>query len=309
MNNHLDVFGVDDTHHRWSLMDKRDRPFLRQMDWDFDDPAESDAIKYGSFHIKRNIGCWNRDPSVVVRMHDTSHAGYKEGIWNPLGHELKHRYHTAITGSCIWGKYDCMFHFKPKSKGNPGAERSLSSPREREDILYRIQQGQKVDKILISSRPFGLYQTHMIHWQAGTVKRLDIEHLYYALPVEEYSVTLKDLAHYLSGHCIAQMEDILNTHHHLLMEHIEKSIPGRVAFVYPMQQDPLLTIEQSYVWPYQRIEAELGIEEMEEVRIPYQAMKEGARIPPILLGLLGIPSPYYERRDYLSSSEVICLTP
>jgi hypothetical protein len=36
---------------------------------------------------------------------------------------------------------------------------------------------------------------------------------------------------------------------------------------------------------------------MEEVRIPYQAMKAGAKIPPILLGMLGIPCPYYERRD------------
>jgi hypothetical protein len=52
------------------------------------------------------------------------------------------------------------------------------------------------------------------------------------------------------------------------------------------------------------LEIELSIEEIKKVRIPYQAMKNGFAVPPILLGMLGMPCPYYERRntetDFLS---------
>ncbi|EDN65108.1 hypothetical protein BGP_6646 [Beggiatoa sp. PS] len=36
-----------------------------------------------------------------------------------------------------------------------------------------------------------------------------------------------------------------------------------------------MSVEQSYIWPYQNLEIDLGIEEMEEVRIPYQAIESG----------------------------------
>ena len=63
------------------------------------------------------------------------------------------------------------------------------------------------------------------------------------------------------------------------------------------------------MWPYQNLEIDLGLEEMEEICIPYEAAKTGTIVPPIFLGMLGFPSPYYDRRRYKSESDFYCLIP
>lgn len=269
-----------------------------------------DEIKYGAFRIVENIGYWNSDTGVAVNMvASPSESCEMEGVWNPHHHPLQTEYRTAVSGLCIWGKYDCVFYFKPKGKGNPGAERSLSNPKDRLDLLRRLHHGQKLEQIVISSQPFGLYQSKMIGWQADTVRRFGVQKLYYALPVEEYSLTLKALEHLLPLHCVEQIAETLQTHHQQLEQKIVAAMGNVVEFIHPIQNDSTLSVEESYVWPYQHLDIELGIEEMEEVRIPYQAMKTGATIPPILLGMLGMPCPYYERREYHDESSYICLVP
>jgi len=260
------------------------------------------AVKYGAFLIEDGIAHWNRDAGVVVQMEKSaSDSCQLEGFWNPHGWKIKDEYHVAMSGLCIWGKYDCVFKFKPKGKGNPGAERSLSNPKDKADLLKRLHAGQHIEQIVISSDPFGLYQSKMIGWQADSVRRFGVEKLYYALPVEEYLQTWKELEKYLPKKCVGQIVQILNTHHEQLEQKINSEINADVIFIHPMQLDNTLSVEQSYVWPYQNLEIELSIEEMEEVRIPYQAMKNGCVVPPILLGMLGTPCPYYERRDTIDN--------
>jgi hypothetical protein len=265
------------------------------------------AIKYGAFLIEEGIAHWNRDHGVQVKMVESaSEFCQLEGFWNPDGQTIKEELNVAMTGLCIWSKYDCVFKFKPKGKGNPGAERSLSNPKDKADIFKRLHKGHHVEQIVISDNPFSLYQLKMIGWQADIVSHFGIKKLYYALPVEEYLLTLKELENYLSKKCVEQIIQILNTHHDWLEEKINHEISAEVEFIHPMQLDNTMSVEQSYVWPYQNLEIDLGIEEMEEVRIPYQAMKAGSTVPPILLGMLGMPCPYYERRE---NTDVTCLTP
>jgi hypothetical protein len=256
------------------------------------------AVKYGAFLIEDGIGRWNGDAGVIVQMEKSpSDSCQLEGFWNPYRWEIKDKYRVAMSGLCIWGKYDCVFKFKQRGKGNPGAKRSLSSPRDKADLLKRLRRGQHIEQIVISSDPFGLYQSKMIGWQADSVRRFGIEKLYYALPIEEYTETLNELETLLPKKCVAKIFKILEAHHNQLAEKIKSEIDAEVVFVHPMQVDRTLSVKQSYTWPYQNLDIELGIEEMEEIRIPYQAMKSGSVVPPILLGMLGTPCPYYERRD------------
>ncbi|CAK0754285.1 hypothetical protein CCP1ISM_560003 [Azospirillaceae bacterium] len=262
-------------------------------------------IRYGSFLISDEHGSWNGDTSISVAMESTSVVAHREAIWNPCRLPLRSSYKTAITGMCIWAKYDCMFHFKPVAKGNPGARRSLSNPKDRADILDRLIKGQEIEKIMISKDPFGLYQTKMVFWQAEVVYRMNIQKLYYSLPVEEYDAVLRNMEEHLPSCFSDGLKNVLLEHNQMLLDYIKNTIPIEIEFLYPMRQNPDLTIENSYTWPYRCLDAEIGIEEMEEIRIPYQAMKDGARIPPILLGMLGALSPYYEQRHYHSQRDYI----
>ncbi len=272
--------------------------------------SHNKGIKYGAFIIKDDIAHWNRDVGIQIPMkRSSSDACQLEGIWDPYHREVADHYQTALTGVCIWGKYDCMFTFKPKSKGNPGAERSLSNPKDKADLLKRVAKGDKIDKIAISAHPFGSYQVKTIAWQADVVARFGIEKLYYVLPLEEYVLTLSALDQFLPHPCFEQINALLNLHHNQLEEKIKAEIHADVEFIYPLRKGLVQTIEESYTWPYQHLDIDLGIEEMEEIYIPYQAMKNGSHIPPILLGMLGTPCPYYERREFENDSEVLTLYP
>jgi hypothetical protein len=266
---------------------------------------KSKGFRYGSFTIADDHGAWNGDESVYIKLEESSDFAYREAIWNPLNHNLRTSYETALTGMCIWAKHDCFFHFKPKAKGNPGARRSLSNPKDREDILKRIEDNQQIEKIRISKDPFGPYQIYMMMWQEEVVSRFNIRKLYYSLPIEEYDAVIKSMEEHLPGHLSSKLKEVLYSHSNDLHECITTIIPTEIEFIYPMRNDPSLTIENSYTWPYRTLDIELGIEEMEEIRIPYQAMKEGARVPPILLGMLGAASPFYEQRHHHGQMDYI----
>lgn len=272
--------------------------------------AHNKGIKYGAFVIKDNLAQWNRDTGVQVKMSPSpAEACQLEGVWDPYHRELADTYRTALSGVCIWSKYDCIFNFKPKSKGNPGAERSLSSPKDKADLIKRLGKGEKVEKIVVSKHPFGSYQVKTVDWQAEVMARFNVEKLYYVLPLEEYCKTLKTLDEFLPRQCVQQITGLLNSHHQHLKEKITAQIHAEIEFIYPLRQGLTQTIEESYTWPYQNLDIDLGIEEMEEIYIPYLAMQAGFHIPPILLGMLGTPCPYYERREHHDEHEIITLYP
>ncbi len=267
------------------------------------------GVKYGAFHIYDDIGYWNRDHEIQVKLTESpSEACQKEGFWNPGTKQLQTEYDVAMTGLCIWSKYDCLFKFQKRSKGNPGAERSFSNPKDRADLLKRLEEGHKIEQVTISGTPFGLYQSKLITWQAHTLRRFNIHKLYYALPVEEYMMTLSELRKFLPHQCVEEIIEILNKHHDLLAEKICNEVEAEVQFIHPMRHHDISVID-SYVWPYLNLDIDLGIEEMEEIRIPYQAWKRGAEVPPILLGMLGVPCPYYERREYQEGVDDIYVFP
>ncbi len=257
-------------------------------------------IKHGAFTVFESHAVWNGDPALSIQMTKTSDVAYMEGLWDCCGREIRTSYETAITGMCIWGKHDCVFHFKPNGKGNAGAKRSLSNLKDRDDILARLQKNQQIEKIVISDNPFGLYQVKMVRWQDEVVRRLGIRKLYYSLPINEYINVLNGLEDYLPRHQFVKLKGVLYRHNGVLMEHIVNTLLVDVEFINPMSQSPGISVEESYTWPYHNLDVDIGLEEMEEIRIPYQAMKGGARIPPILLGMLGYLSPYYEQRDHAS---------
>ena len=263
-----------------------------------------DGIKHGAFNVFDSHAIWNGDSTLSIPMTKSSDVAYMEGLWNPSEREAPARYETAITGMCIWGKHDCVFHFKPNGKGNAGAKRSLSNMKDRDDILARLQKNQQIEKIVISNNPFGLYQVKMVQWQDEVVRRLGIRKLYYSLPIAEYLDVLNGLEDHLPRHQFVKLKGVLYRHNGVLMEHIVNTLLVDVEFVNPKAHSPEISIEESYTWPYRFLDVDIGIEEMEEIRIPYQAMKNGACVPPILLGMLGYSSPYYEQRDHASQTNL-----
>ncbi|MEW5983042.1 MAG: hypothetical protein AB1806_11830 [Acidobacteriota bacterium] len=255
------------------------------------------AVKYGTFTIVDNVGSWTVDGKVRVVLAGTKpDSGRREGFWTLCRREPKREYHAAVGGLCLWSKYDCVFCLEPRGRGNPGAERSLSNPRDRTDLLARLARGQRVDRLVAARDPLGPYQEKMIDWQADVVRRYGIQTFYYSVPVDEYAAMFREFECFLPRHCVEQVHHRLRRHGARLEERIREAIPACIEFLHPMRQDPSLSPEESYVWPYRHLSVDLGIEEMEDVRIPYEAMKSGATLPPILLGMLGLPNPYYVRR-------------
>nr|VFJ96146.1 MAG: hypothetical protein BECKLFY1418A_GA0070994_10566 [Candidatus Kentron sp. LFY] len=265
-----------------------------------------ETVKYGTIFVKNGFAHWSGDSSVQFEVCESgSEFCELEGIWNPNNDVIHNKYFNAITGLCIWAKYDCVFKFEPRGKGNPGAVRSLISTEHQKNLFRRLKNGHKIEKILISETPYGQYQSQLIGWQADSVKRFGIKKLWYALPFDEYMVTIKELERFLPPKCVHQISHKLHIHYNMLKEKIKNTIDAQLEFIHPMRLDNI-SVEESYMWPYQNLEADLGIEEIQEIRIPYQTMKTGSMIPPILLGLLGMPVPYYSPREETSYD---CLIP
>ncbi len=199
------------------------------------------AIRYGSFQILDGIATWNRDHGVAVAMAESPAVSCQlEGVWDPLQRPPQQRYTTALAGVCIWGMYDCLFVFKPKGKGNPGAERSLSSPKDKADLLKRLQKGEQVEKIILTTSPFGSYQINTMEWQAEVVARYEVQRLYYVLPLEEYQQTLAELRHFLPPNCVDAMADLLEHQHQQMRQQIcSMSMPRWSLFTHYEMVTPI----------------------------------------------------------------------
>ncbi len=261
------------------------------------DNGKTESLKYGTFRISDGIAYWEQDPDIKIKTGDSASAHcYLEGFWKPEGCKNPDEYNVAVTGMCIWGEHDCVFRFMPLCKGNSGATRSLANPKEHKDLLKRVSNGQKVEKVSISENPFGDYHLRLLGWQADSVSFYGIKKLYYALPVDEYMVTLSKLKKHFPVKCVDEISHKLHDHYKQLKEKITETIDAEVEFIHPMRLGKM-TQTESYTWPYRNLDIDLGIEEMNEIRIVYQAMKEGAAIPPVLLGILKIPDPYNDPRE------------
>jgi hypothetical protein len=263
--------------------------------------------KYGSFSIENEMATWNQDNNVKFPIYSIEEdCCLYEGIWNPHARLDKHnQYYKAIAGVCIWNKYDCLFILNPIDKGNPGAIRSLSSPRDKIDLLKRLNNGQTIKQIILSSDPIGDYQRKTILWQASIVRRFNVKHLYYILPLFEYKKTIEELKPFINSSMMDELHHVLEEHYLSIKRYIMNQIKINLEFIYPLNKYPFLTIEESYIWPYENLSIDLGIEEMEEVRIPYQVKKNGRTIPPIILGMLDDPCPYYQKREDFNDNKIV----
>lgn len=187
----------------------------------------SPEFRYGSFDIQGRTARWRRSPEVAVEL-DQSRSQWClfEGYWRASPQATQGPFRTALAGACIWSRYDCVVHFEPRGRGNPGAQRSLSSPLDRADVLRRLRRGHAVRHVHVTADPMGPYQRRLIGWQADSART----------PVE------------------------------------------------------------SYLWPYQNLDLDLALEELEELRLCYEAAQRGADVPPVLVGVLDSISPYLQRR-------------
>jgi hypothetical protein len=251
------------------------------------------SFKYGAFQIEDGIAQWSGDETVRVPMQPSpSEYCFMEGVWRPGGRPMPESPQTAITGLCLWAMHDCVFEFEPKGKGNPGARRSFASHHGRQDVFKRIGRGDKVKFIHIAENPFGPYQIRLMRWQADTVKRLGIKKVFYSLPVDEYLQSAEELAGLDGWHGrAARLEDMIRRQHDALRWAIRAMLECEIDFIHPMRRG-VSSVEESWVWPYLNLDVDLGIEEMEEVRIAYEARERGVEGPPVLLGALAEDTPY-----------------
>ena len=263
-------------------------------------------MKYGSFFIEDNNAHWNRDDSIQIAMEPSDSPDcLLEGIWSPDNKALETKYKTAIAGVCMWNKYDCLFTFMAKNRSNPGAKRSLGGTKDRVDLFKRLKAGEQLDTITMSSDPLGSYQRKTISWQMHIAQRFGIEKIYYVIPFEEYKRMLDGLEPFLSSEAMNTMYATLEDHHQKLKTYIKDQTTAEVEFIYPLRQSSVTSVAESYTWPYKNLKVDMGIEEMQEFRIPYEVREANIDIPPILLGALDSRCPYFEKRD--NNNDIITL--
>lgn len=256
----------------------------------------SPEFRYGSFDIQGRTARWRRSPEVAVEL-DQSRSQWClfEGYWRASPQATQGPFRTALAGACIWSRYDCVVHFEPRGRGNPGAQRSLSSPLDRADVLRRLRRGHAVRHVHVTADPMGPYQRRLIGWQADSARLLQLERIYYSLPLDEYIHTLQDFEGLLPQRCLDEVLSILHAHHGALKSFILEALPCEVEFLRPMNLGARTPVE-SYLWPYQNLDLDLALEELEELRLCYEAAQRGADVPPVLVGVLDSISPYLQRR-------------
>ncbi len=255
-----------------------------------------DHGKYGSFDIAATEGgLWVAtrkigDEEIAVPLTRCANGASFQGWWG----ERPTRVHTAITGVCLWG-CNWVVEFEPLARNGKPARKSLALPYSRDEAYERLHKGQRATTLYVPREP-SAYHWRLISWIAETLKEFDPARVLMHVPGPEYHGYHAEFERRL-GHGVSEGHESLDRFVKRIMEMIMDAIPSwlfsRITFVNPFRLGVTDSVD-SYVLPYAAPErfgvtdlaTLVGVEDMVEVRLAYEARARTGRMIPILCGVL-----------------------
>ena len=201
---------------------------------------------------------------------------------------------VIVTGICL---FDARWRvrFKPVKMGQKGAERSLALPREREEILEMISKGREIEAVYYPLFPT-LYAKKMLEWQKWALEFMEnscgiepIKVLYH-IPLQEYLVYCRLLPLNLKS----KMEEIIKIETDKIIETVKETLGNWPIEFHLGEDNPPESFVKLYLYALERYNISIiGLEELVELRLPLEAMRKTNQVITTLVGVLGIPHPYF----------------
>lgn len=252
-------------------------------------------MKYVNWEVGNDSGV-RRMPTgemVEVSLKRSRRPHRYEGWWPADPFPMRPR--VVISGMCLWdARWKGRLMHSQK-------EYSFALSPEREEFFQNMRKGYKqISSIQFPFAP-SLYHALLARWQAEKIQWLKPERVLYHLPIDEYHFYVAEIE-------VACSRQLPVLHHaldefsrevrDLFLSELPSEFRARVEFVRPMKIGNL-SPEESFVYPYLHPgnfdcnpEEVLGIEDLIELRLSWEAARvSGVKIP-VLFTVLGIPHPF-----------------
>jgi len=260
---------------------------------------------YGSWWISFDgKSAWRENPALNISLEQSNVSDIElEGWWK----ERPRRVQTVISGSCLWGAdWEIMCRRKTKIKHQPNRyRRSLGLPREREELFGFLNDGFEVTQIHLPLQT-GIYHKLLIRWLSVKFSELAPEQILFHLPRSEYHVYIDRIAQWVKPELLYRLHDELETFATIVEVELMKNVADvgicgdRITIIDPsaVQGNP----NGSFLLPYTNPETFgvspdgiVGVEDLAELRLAYEAHKRTRRSTPVLCGVLKMPHPHLEK--------------
>jgi hypothetical protein len=196
---------------------------------------------------------------------------------------------TVVMGICF---FDARWRvqFKNPKPGQKGALRSLALPREREEAEEFLKRGREIERLLYPPFPTP-YAQKIIEFQKWGLEKLGgvVERVLYHVPLNEYLI----YASMLPSPWKERMSEVIQKEAELVADLIRRHFAEWPLEIHWGGNNPPQSFVDLYI---KAIEGGtvIGLEELVELRLPLEASRQTGMTIPTVVGVLGIPHPYFK---------------
>jgi hypothetical protein len=198
---------------------------------------------------------------------------------------------TVVAGICL---FDARWRveFKNPKPGQRGAIRSLALTREREEAEELLKRGREIKRILYPPFPTP-YAKMIVDWQKWGLKKLldkvRVKRVSYHIPLQEYLY----FCSILPSPWRESMEAVVINEAQKIEELVSKELSAWPIEIHWGGSNPPQSFVDLYVISIEDGGTVIGLEELVELRLTLEAKRQTGRTIPTLVGVLGLPHPYF----------------
>lgn len=257
---------------------------------------------------------WLNGNALSLRLARVDGQSYDclEGWWPHLPTNIQ----CVIGGICLWCHRWTVYFEAFDSKSQP-ARRYPASEIDRKEVVERILKGGKGSQVTHMDVPIEprAYHVRTIERQARAAREFEVGEIYYHVPVTEYHRYIAEIEAAL-GRQLPELHALLDQFAEKIRKLILEKFAGiKVIFIDPT---PFSNGDSngSFVFPYWYPEllgidpdGLVGLENMVEVRLSWEALQRGGSLVPVYAIATGIPYPYREKSSDMNGVVVLRLSP
>jgi hypothetical protein len=196
---------------------------------------------------------------------------------------------TVVTGICFfdarWG-----LKFKHPKPGQEGTWRSLALRSGRDKSRELLARGREIEYITIPPFPT-LYVKKMLSFQRLGLEKLGgvVERVLYHIPFQEYLQYSEMLPYPWKS----RMKAVLQEEAKLMAELIRNQLAKWPIEIHWGGKNPPQSFVDLYLRAIEGGGIVIGLEELVELRLPFEVSRQTGMTIPTIVGVLDIPHPYY----------------
>jgi hypothetical protein len=249
-------------------------------------------MKYAMWEISEDtLFAYYANENIVIKLENSP---FPHGWW-PCNVESNESV-CVVTGICLFDA-SWRVQFKALKDGQKGTKRSLALPREREEACKFILRGREIEKIYYPVFPT-VYAKKILAFQKWGLEFINskkrIVEVHYHLPRNEYLA----YCNLLPSPWREKMLKVVVEESERVHSLVKESLCEWPLKIHWGRSDP----PESFIVHYIRslVESDImicGLEDLVELRIPLAASRQTGRLIPVMVGMLGIPHPYFKTSE------------